>query len=918
MNGPGGIELVGRQEGLDRVRLWAGALADGPSCLCITGDAGIGKTVLWHAAAESARSKGARVLVASPVEAELPLGYAALADLLAGIAEPFLERMPTIQSVALEGAFALGERGAVPTESLVVARATLTLMELLSAAAPVVIAIDDAQWLDRSSARVLAYVVRRLGATPCSLLLALRSGHPDPLNSEAAFGPGRTTVRLNGLSLGAIAHLVRQRVDGAISRPRIARIHERAAGNPFHALQLARVRDDELPETLAAGLVQRLAEAPLPAASILELLAIRGPMDTAAVADESALDGAIAAGLVVEDGARIRFEHPLLAEAAYRRIPPGRRRALHAEAAAASASDQDRARHLALATSGPDLATAEFLAKVARTERMRGAPEAAAMLAGHARRIVPPGSAEAAGQMALDEAGYLFLAADEAGAAALVAEILAGPVRGAVRVAALVQQALTATDAASAVATLETAVAEPHGDPVLAARTLAQLAWQRGAWLGDVEAALPEAELAVDMARASDDAAALATALTTHALLLSFARGAGAEGRFRSAVEILQHTPNEPGDHTPHLAFAHERWWRGHLAEAEELLAVDRQRALDHGDEGMLMRLAIFGAELELRRGRWDEADRLLDEALVDAQGYWRLTALIRRGVLRARRGDPGAAADAEEVAGSPAARDDPYFAAAAAHVSGLIALASGDVASAAPLLAAMPETTAEHPARAAEVAIFIPAGVATLAAAGDIARAGGLAGLLERRIAILEPWGRAAIEYCGGVLALASGAYDDATQRLEAAASGFEGLGMPWDLGQALLALGMASRRSGQRLKAADVLERAVSIFERLGAEPARAAAADELLRARPRRTRDDRLTQAELRVAVLAADGRTNREIAAALFTGTTTVEAHLTRIYSKLGLRSRTELARRVSEGTLALGVDERSAPPSATPD
>ena len=484
--------------------------------------------------------------------------------------------------------------------------------------------------------------------------------------------------------------------------------------------------------------------------------------------------------------------------------------------------------------------------------------------------------------------------------------------------AALTQHALTMPDAPAAVAVLEAAVAEPHDDPVLAARTLAQLAWQRGAWLGNVEAALPEAEHAVEMAEAAGNDAALATALTTHALLLSFSRGVGAEERFRRAVEILRHTPNEPGDHTPHLAFAHERWWRGHLEEAGELLAVDRQRALDHGDEGMLMRLAIFQAELDIRRGRWDEAERLLEEALVDAQGYWRLTALIRLGIIRARRGqvggEAGAAGIADELARSPAAGTDPYFAAAAAHLRGLVALEAGDVATAGPLLAALPEAVAEHPSRAAEVAVFIPAAVAAVAAAGDVERGRALAGLLERRLAILEPWGLAAFDYCLGVLALADGSHDEAILRLEAAVVGFERLGTTWDLAQAQLGLGMTYRRAGQRLKAAEVLERAGSTFAGLGAEPARRAAADELRRARPRPTSDDRLTDAERRVAALAAEGRTNREIAAALFTGTTTVEAHLTRIYSKLGLRSRTELARRVSEGTLAL--DEAPAPPRSS--
>ncbi len=827
-------------------------------------------------------------------------------------ARGLLEGLPPAQRDALSGALGIGGASSGPIGALAVSRGALTAVQLLSNESPIVIAIDDSQWLDPSSARVLAYVARRLGAARCSMLLGLREGQPDPLDAAAAFGAGMTRIELEGLSLGAIAHIVRPRVAANLSRHRIASIHRRSAGNPFHALQLARVGDEDLPETLAAGLNQRLEEAPRSAKAVLDMLAVRGPLAVTAVTDAAALDDAVAAGLVVEDGHLVRFDHPLLAEAVYRRIPPGRRRALHAEAAAAATRDQDRARHLALAAAAPDRQTAEFLASVARTERMRGAPEVAAELAAHARRIMPPEFEDAAARIALDEAGYLFLAADEASAARLVEAILAGPARGSVRAAALVQHALTRTVAAEAVATLELAVAEPHDDAVLAARTLAQLAWQRGAWLGDVEAALPEAKRAVALAEAVADDAALATALTTEALLLSFARGVGAETRFRAAVEILQRTPTEPGDHTPHMAFAHERFWRGHLAEADELFTLERRKAVDSGDDGILMRVAIFRAELETRRGRWDEAEGLLEDALVNAQGYWRLTALIRRGVIRGRRGDRTALDAAAELSDPAGGGGDTYFAAAADYIRGLIALSADDVAAAAPMLAALPEAMAEHPARAAEVAVYIPAAVAALAASGDIARGRALSELLARRMAVLEPWGRAALAYCLGLLDLAEGRHDSAAPRLEAAAAGFADLGLPWDRGQALLALGMTHRRAGHRSKAGEVLEQAAAVFAALRAEPAQRSAADELRRARPRPSSDDRLTAAERRVAALAAEGRTNREIAAELFTAATTVEAHLTRIYSKLGIRSRTELARRVSEGGLALDGE----PPATT--
>jgi DNA-binding CsgD family transcriptional regulator len=250
----------------------------------------------------------------------------------------------------------------------------------------------------------------------------------------------------------------------------------------------------------------------------------------------------------------------------------------------------------------------------------------------------------------------------------------------------------------------------------------------------------------------------------------------------------------------------------------------------------------------------------------------------------------------------SPISTSDPIVGAAADFATGLLALAEGRIAAAGDLMARLPEISDRSGSRAAEFAVFIPETVAVLVAAGQLEQADRLTAQLGRRRDQLEPWGDAAIAFCRGLIAQAAGDGAGSLSLLEVAILGFEELGAPWELGQALLARGAGLRRAGRRRDAAASLDRAVAIFTELAAEPALGRAAEELRRARPRPSAGDTLTAAELRVAALAAEGRSNRDIAAELSTTVSTVEAHLTRIYGKLAVRSRVQLARRLAEGSL----------------
>jgi DNA-binding NarL/FixJ family response regulator len=303
-----------------------------------------------------------------------------------------------------------------------------------------------------------------------------------------------------------------------------------------------------------------------------------------------------------------------------------------------------------------------------------------------------------------------------------------------------------------------------------------------------------------------------------------------------------------------------------------------------------------------LQAGNWACAERLLDQASELAfDGGDRLTegwALLRRGELAALRGHTQ---EARELARQGIALGEavhwPFFEAANRWVLGFLELSLGQPGRAWSFLS---DVGGIDPTWAAG---GIPDAVEALVALGQIAEAEALVRRLEEHPA-RDAWTKATVLRCRALLLLAEGASETAVAAAGEAASGFEAAGFPFDRARALLVAGEALRRSGERRRAAEKHAAAQAIFSDLGASLWLARAEQELSRATPRPRRDRELTAAERRVAVLVAAGRMNREVAAQLFTTVGTVEVHLTRIYRKLGVRSRTELARGVADGTIEL--------------
>src|SRR5262245_7993944 len=234
------------------------AAESAPSALLVEGEAGIGKTTLWRAGLARARDRGFRVLSARAVEAESVLAYASLADLLADVDAETWADLPAPQRIAIDRVL-LGDLSAeVVTDQRAVAAAFLSVVDRLSDNRPVLIAIDDLQWLDQSTRHVIAYAARRLSA-PVGLLATVRA-EPDSSGTTAWLHLPRPDavhrITLHPLSARALETVVRDELGRPIPRAVMARIRQISAGNPFYAIELARAFVENVGETLPGTLAE--------------------------------------------------------------------------------------------------------------------------------------------------------------------------------------------------------------------------------------------------------------------------------------------------------------------------------------------------------------------------------------------------------------------------------------------------------------------------------------------------------------------------------------------------------------------------------------------------------------------------------------------------------------------------------------
>src|SRR5580765_6583323 len=233
------MELQGRERELEVLAAYVEAVREGPRAFVVEGEPGIGKTTVWEAAVAAARERGHRVLTCRPAGSEVQLSFAALGDLLEDVLDETLGELPRPQRRALEIALLLEDPQGLPPDQRAIGLAVLGAVRFLAASRPVLVAVDDVQWLDGPSAAVLQFALRRLRREPLGVLATLRPGAPeDVLELERALPTER--LRLGPLTAASIHRIVRSQLDVALPRPVLLRVYESSHGNPFHALELAR------------------------------------------------------------------------------------------------------------------------------------------------------------------------------------------------------------------------------------------------------------------------------------------------------------------------------------------------------------------------------------------------------------------------------------------------------------------------------------------------------------------------------------------------------------------------------------------------------------------------------------------------------------------------------------------------------
>jgi DNA-binding CsgD family transcriptional regulator len=802
------------------------------------------------------------------------------------------------------------------------------VLRALAASGPVIIAIDDIQWLDVASVRVLSYAARRLRDEPIRLLVALRAGHGrDPLGLNRMAEPS-LRMTIGPLREETMIRLLRDRVGEHLTHPVVLRLHRVSQGNPFFALEIARalagqgVRPEPgkplpVPEDLQELLGARLNALPSSAADALLVVAAatRPTVDlvlrAARRADRAAagISKAEEADVVRRMGERIDFTHPLLGSTVYAKASPEARRDLHRRLSELVLDPEERARHLALATGGPDPEVAGALEEAARHASARGAPDAAAELGELARNVTPPEDAAGMLRRGVDAAVYHYDAGDATRCFALLEETIAKATPGRDRARLLFQLAAISWLDLPRVETLcEQALKEAGGDPGLSSSSLEHLAWV-GIYRGDLADAAKHAGMATEHARRVKDRKVRADALSTFGMV-EFLVGRPAEDSMHEALRLHDLAMTEARGsretgYTPSRAcYGLQLLWAGRLDEARDVLQQELTWFEDRGWYLVRDEVLTYLAEIECRAGNWEVAARHAGEAYeIDVESGRHLGRghmYFPKALVEAHRGEVDAArSDAEEGLRMCLLNEDILDASCNGAVLGFLELSLSDpsaaIARLEPVLEFLQVMGSPEPC----IIPCVPDAIEALVALGELNRANELLSEHEEKgRACDRPWAMATAARCRGLLAAARGDRPGSMAAFEQAMEQHVRMQMPFELGRSLLALGEAQRRFKQRRAAGASLRAALEMFESLGAPLWAEKARTELARTGSRAASPGELTPTEQQVADLVAEGQTNREVADALFVSVKTVEANLSRIFQKLGISSRRQLRGRAT--------------------
>lgn len=895
-----GLHLVGRREEIALIRgLLDDVRAGEARSLLLTGEPGIGKSALLEAA--RAAAAGFTCLSCSGAEPETSLAHAGLLQLLTPLRH-LIGEVPGGQAAALGAALGWTSTGQAADRFLVGA-ATLSLLGAAAAGAPVLVLVDDLHWLDRESAEAIAFAARRLSGDAVGFILNSRDGELAPELTH-----GFATLHVRGLSETEAADLLPAEISEAVA----ARMHAVTGGNPLALLEVAgslsreqRAGAAPLPDPLPVGALLHtvydtsLSGLPDHVREALLLVAI-DPVGAVGAGIQDALDEAVRLDVVLSDRAGPRFRHPLLRSAILRLAGPAELRAAHEMLAAQYPADSPaHIRHRAAATSGVDDLLATALARAAADDRSRsGYAAASAELEQSAMLTGDPLAAAARLARAAQDA---FLAGDLTRTRALAEQVLdsaaSGEVRGravftlgmieqyagsVVRAADMMAQACTMLRGAELVDALTeraliafrlsdmTAVADcatrmeaeaDVEDP--AQRLRARFTIGLAQFLaGDYEVASVLLAELTDLALSEDlrdDPRALLLMALAAALTgtVEDALGRGSsrvdDVRRRGAIGVLVQLLTV-------TAAAHAILGDHPRAFAEAGEAVELAECLGY----------VADASLAVEQLAWQSAARGLHD---DA----RLALERARGMLDRAGTTSAAAHHALTAAFCALCRDDHEEVARLLEMR--LAIDGGLGAMGEPMGVAPPLIEAYVALQRAQDAIDL---TERLAAATPDSSPPGMVAMLLRSRALTAADPDESQSLFGRALALLADHPD------------------PYENARTLLLSGSRLRRDGRRIAAREQLSAAQLAFESMDLTRWADVASAELRAtgAHPRSRKvwtEESLTSQETRVALLVAEGRSNKEVAAALFLSPKTIERHLGNVFRKKGFRSRAELVR-----------------------
>ncbi|WP_329268162.1 helix-turn-helix transcriptional regulator [Streptomyces sp. NBC_01451] len=923
--------MTGRRELLDTARA---ALAARRGVL-LHGPAGMGKSAL---VAALMTSPAGTVLHCSPVPEESGLPFVGLVDLFARVPESCLAALAPEPRAVLRAALLHHREPADGRSRLAVRVAVLEVLRVLAAAGPVLLVVDGLQWLDEPTAEVLAFAVRRVEGLDLRVVTAERVADGEQPERLCCCPPDTLELPVPPLGDDEVAHLVRG-VAGADLPPGVLRaIQDTATGNPLYAVELARAAPRDAaslglgrPLPVPRRLRDRLLEPvrPLPptarhtllvtsaaAHPTLTLLRAAGLPDPAADLAEAERLGVAAADA---DGT-VRFRHPLIRAAVYTDAPEHGRREVHTLLARAVTEPVERARHLALAHPYEDETTARSLMSAAETARRDGTPDAAFELAGLAVLRTPADRPSDRADRLLAAAEYACDGgrSEEAGQAA--GTVLAGS--GSARQRALARVILLRNAGQALEGTRDLigeGLRDAAGDPEAEA-WLHYWAAVRGLLCGELEEAARHARRAARQAHRAGDTDTRIGALATLARVLSLAgEPVAADAALEEALALTGGADAGP-----------ESWG---LIRMRAILALDSDRVTEAGERvtRLLAEIGEFaGVEetvatlvaltrIQVRAGHCREALRTAAHCsrTLAETGVQTAPALYAAALAATAGGSADEAGRlAEQAVRASEADGDRLFLLRALAVLGQAELLAGDprgAAAAVEVLHRVKELGEAMCAADPPLLHWYADLAEALVVLGETDEAGAVLHDARTRMSGDAPGSvLAALERAEGLREAALGRAKEGAVRLRTAVDRLRRLPLPVELVRALVALGTVERRSRRRSAARTVLREALETAQRIGAAPLVTRARDELARVdageRGGETGagEPELTPTEARIAELVGGGATNREVAAKLFISVKTVEGALSRVYRKLGVRSRTALAHAMAVAVLASGA------------